>query len=36
VSEDGRFLSLNAACEELWGYKAEELVGRRYIDLVFE
>jgi PAS domain S-box-containing protein len=36
VSEDGRFLSLNAACEELWGYKPAELVGRRYIELVFE
>jgi PAS domain S-box-containing protein len=36
VSEDGRFLSANAACEALWGYKADELVGRRYIDLVFE
>ena len=36
VSADGRFLSVNAACEELWGYKPAELVGRRYIDLVFE
>src|SRR5256714_7092613 len=36
VSEDGRFLSVNAACEELWGYNAGELVGRRYIDFVFE
>jgi PAS domain S-box-containing protein len=35
VGEDGRFLSLNAACEELWGYKANELAGRRYIDLVY-
>jgi PAS domain S-box-containing protein len=35
VSEEGRFLSLNAACEELWGYRANELVGRRYIDLVY-
>jgi PAS domain S-box-containing protein len=36
VSEDGRFLSVNAACEELWGYKTDELLGRRYIELVFE
>jgi PAS domain S-box-containing protein len=36
IDENGRFLSLNAACEELWGYKPAELVGRRYIELVFE
>jgi PAS domain S-box-containing protein len=35
VSEDGRFLSVNAACEELWGYTAKELQGRPYIELVF-
>jgi len=35
IGEDGRFLRVNAACEELWGYKAKELVGRRYIDLVY-
>jgi PAS domain S-box-containing protein len=34
IDENGRFLSVNAACEELWGYKAGEIVGRRYIDLV--
>ena len=36
IDEQGRFLSVNAACEGLWGYTAEELVGRRYIDFVFE
>lgn len=36
IDEQGCFLSANAACEELWGYKAGELVGRRYIDFVFE
>jgi PAS domain S-box-containing protein len=36
IDEDGRFLSVNAACEELWGYKVGELVGRPYIDFVFE
>lgn len=35
IEEGGRFLSVNAACEELWGYKAAELVGRQYIDLVY-
>jgi PAS domain S-box-containing protein len=34
VSEDGRFLSLNPACKHLLGYTAEELIGRRYIELV--
>jgi PAS domain S-box-containing protein len=36
IDEQGCFLSANAACEELWGYKAGELVGRRHIDFVFE
>src|SRR2546423_1321028 len=36
IDEQGCFLSVNAACEELWGYKADELVGRHYIDFVFE
>jgi PAS domain S-box-containing protein len=36
IDDQGRFLSVNAACEELWGYKADELVGRPYIELVFE
>jgi PAS domain S-box-containing protein len=35
LSEEGRFLSINAACEELWGYTAKELEGRAYIDLVY-
>jgi PAS domain S-box-containing protein len=35
VSEDGRFLKVSAACEELWGYTAQELEGRAYIDLVY-
>jgi PAS domain S-box-containing protein len=36
VDGQGCFQSVNAACEELWGYQPEELVGRRYIDFVFE
>lgn len=35
IDAEGRFLSVNAACEELWGYKAAELIGRRYVDLVY-
>jgi PAS domain S-box-containing protein len=34
IDEAGRFLSVNAACEHLWGYRAEELIGREYIELV--
>lgn len=35
LSEDGRFLSVSAACEELWGYTAKELEGRPYTELVY-
>lgn len=34
IGENGRFLTVNAAAESLWGYKPEELIGRPYIDLV--
>jgi len=34
VDEAGRFITVNAACEQLWGYRPDELVGRQYIDLV--
>jgi PAS domain S-box-containing protein len=34
VGGDGRFLRVNAACLELWGYTPEELEGRKYIELV--
>ncbi len=34
VDEEGRFTSVNVACEQLWGYKPEELIGRQYIGLV--
>lgn len=30
----GNFLTVSAACETLWGYKREELIGRAYIDVV--
>jgi PAS domain S-box-containing protein len=35
IDERGCFLSLNAACERLLGYKPDELIGQRYIDFVF-
>jgi PAS domain S-box-containing protein len=34
VDEEGRFLTVNAACEHLWGYTPAELIGRKYIELV--
>jgi len=34
VDADGRFVSINPACKQLWGYSQEELIGRRYIELV--
>jgi PAS domain S-box-containing protein len=34
IDEEGRFLTVNAACEQLWGYTPAELVGRKYIELV--
>src|SRR5437016_2859187 len=35
VDGDGRFLKVNAACEHLWGYKPDEMIGRRYLDFVY-
>ena len=34
IDESGRFVTVNAACEKLWGYTATELVGRPYVDFV--
>jgi PAS domain S-box-containing protein len=34
ADENGRFLRINAACEQLWGYKPSELIGRPYSTLV--
>jgi two-component system, sensor histidine kinase and response regulator len=30
----GRFLQVSRACERLWGYSPEELIGRPYIEMV--
>jgi PAS domain S-box-containing protein len=35
MDEWGRFVSVNAACEQLWGYTPAELIGRPYMDLVY-
>jgi len=34
IDEWGRFVSVSAACEHLWGYTPAELVGRPYMDFV--
>jgi PAS domain S-box-containing protein len=34
VNAEGRFTKINGACERIWGYRPEELLGRAYIDLV--
>jgi PAS domain S-box-containing protein len=31
---EGRFLTVSAASAHLWGYKAPELIGKRYLDFV--
>ena len=34
IDAAGRFVTVSAACEELWGYAQAELIGRPYIDFV--
>ncbi|MDB6175288.1 MAG: rpfC [Chthoniobacteraceae bacterium] len=34
IDESGHFIRVSHACEGLWGYRAEELVGRLYMDFV--
>ncbi|MES2572505.1 MAG: PAS domain S-box protein, partial [Verrucomicrobiota bacterium] len=34
VDEEGRFLQVSAACEGIWGYRREELIGTLYLDKV--
>jgi PAS domain S-box-containing protein len=35
VDEEGYFIQVSAACETIWGYKAEELIGKLMIDFVY-
>ena len=35
VDDAGRFLTVNPACHDLWGYTPSELIGRAYIDMVY-
>ncbi len=34
IDGEGRFVTMSAAAATVWGYSPEELVGRRYMDLV--
>lgn len=34
VDESGRFVTINEASEALWGFSPDELIGRRYMELV--
>jgi PAS domain S-box-containing protein len=34
IDEEGKFIQLSPACEKMWGYKPQELIGRRYMELV--
>jgi len=34
VDVEGRFVSMNPACLQLWGYSQEELIGRQSIDFI--
>jgi PAS domain S-box-containing protein len=31
---EGRFLQVNRACEAIWGYRADELIGRPFMEMV--
>jgi PAS domain S-box-containing protein len=35
IDSEGKFAMVSNASEEVWGYTAQELIGRRYIDLVY-
>jgi len=34
IDVDGKFVAVSPACFNVWGYKPEELMGRRFIELV--
>ncbi len=36
IDEEGRFVNVSTASEQIWGYTAQELCGRRYMDFVLE
>jgi PAS domain S-box-containing protein len=34
INDEGRFVFVSTASQQLWGYKPDELVGRKYMELV--
>ncbi len=34
VDAEGRFIQMSAACQRIWGYLPEEMIGRQYFDFV--
>lgn len=36
VDPEGRFLAIRGACEAIFGYRPEEMIGKRMIDFVYE
>jgi PAS domain S-box-containing protein len=34
LDQEGRFLQVNRACEVLWGYSPQELIGRSHFDMI--
>ncbi|RWA54280.1 hypothetical protein AU476_10395 [Cupriavidus sp. UYMSc13B] len=36
VDREGRFLSITGACESIFGYRPEEMLGKPMIDFVFQ
>ncbi len=36
INSDGRFVNVSKASREMWGYHAEELVGNKFMDLVYK
>ncbi|MDF2437361.1 MAG: domain S-box [Bacteroidota bacterium] len=35
IDSEGKFVMVSKASEDVWGYTPQELIGRKYIDLVF-
>ena len=35
IDKAGRFIKISKACEKIWGYKSEDLIGRSYFDFVY-
>ncbi|MDO6471192.1 PAS domain S-box protein [Maribacter sp. 1_MG-2023] len=36
IDEEGYFLSINKACKQIWGYEPKDIIGTRYLELVYD